>query len=143
MNTASIRSRLQEIERTHDVRVLYAGESGSRAWGLASPDNDYDIRFLYRRKHETYLSPRKYSDTLQFRLDADLHDIAGWDVQKALLLFGKSNGAFLEWLHSPFVYCEDEEVMSLWRALVPDIRRAKPLAGDYLGMARKTWLGSL
>ena len=80
MNTASIRSRLREIERTHDVRVLYAGESGSRAWGLASPDNDYDILFLYRKRHETYLSPRKYSDTLQFRLDADLHDIAGWDV---------------------------------------------------------------
>ena len=139
MNTSSIHSKLQEIERTHGVQIIFACESGSRAWGFASPDSDYDIRFLYLRKLEDYLGLSKQPDTLQFDLDADLHDIAGWDIQKALRLFGESNGALLEWLHSPIVYREDKDVMSLWRALVPDTLMAKPLAGHYLGMARKTW----
>ena len=80
MNTSSIHSKLQEIERTHGVQIIFACESGSRAWGFASPDSDYDIRFLYLRKLEDYLGLSKQPDTLQFDLDADLHDIAGWDM---------------------------------------------------------------
>lgn len=41
-----ILDRLSAVEAEHDVTVLYACESGSRAWGFASPDSDYDIRFL-------------------------------------------------------------------------------------------------
>lgn len=39
--------QLKEVEQRYGVRVLYACESGSRGWGFASPDSDYDVRFLY------------------------------------------------------------------------------------------------
>jgi len=42
-----ILEQLAWIEETHNVRVLYACESGSRAWGFASADSDYDVRFMY------------------------------------------------------------------------------------------------
>jgi hypothetical protein len=45
-----VRSRvlaeLDDIERRHDVKVLFACESGSRGWGFASPDSDYDVRLF-------------------------------------------------------------------------------------------------
>ena len=41
-----IREKLAEIEKKERVRVLYAVESGSRAWGVESPDSDYDVRFV-------------------------------------------------------------------------------------------------
>lgn len=43
----TIEHRLSDIETQHGVRILYACESGSRGWGFASPDSDYDVRFLY------------------------------------------------------------------------------------------------
>lgn len=141
--TEKIKARLESIERSKGVRILYACESGSRAWGFASEDSDYDIRFLYLRPTEDYLSVRERRDTMEFAIDDDLLDLAGWDVRKALGLFAKSNGALLEWLHSPQVYLTDSEPMNLWRSLVPDVLNPKALAGHYLGMARKTWIGSL
>ena len=45
-----IQEKLKEIEEKEQVAILYAVESGSRAWGIASPDSDYDVRFIYVRK---------------------------------------------------------------------------------------------
>ena len=50
-----IQEALRKIEKQEGVRILYAVESGSRAWGFASPDSDYDVRFIYQRKREDYL----------------------------------------------------------------------------------------
>lgn len=46
---------LGQIEVQHNVKILYACESGSRAWGFPSPDSDYDVRYLYLRPLESYL----------------------------------------------------------------------------------------
>ena len=43
-----INDKLNEIEEREEVRILHAVESGSRAWGFASPDSDYDVRFVYQ-----------------------------------------------------------------------------------------------
>ena len=48
-----ITCQLAEIEKKENVRILHAVESGSRAWGFASPDSDYDVRFIYVRKKRT------------------------------------------------------------------------------------------
>ena len=37
---AQIKNKLAEIEYTENVSVILAIESGSRAWGFASPDSD-------------------------------------------------------------------------------------------------------
>ena len=98
-----IEALLSEVERKHGVRILYACESGSRAWGFASPDSDFDIRFLYARKNSEYLHVFEGGDTIEIPIEDDL-DPGGWDVRKAAALLSKSNGALVEWLHSPIVY---------------------------------------
>jgi len=56
---ADIDDRLTAIEATHGVRILYACESGSRGWGFASPDSDYDVRFLYVHPLPWYLRVKR------------------------------------------------------------------------------------
>jgi predicted nucleotidyltransferase len=97
---------LENIERQHEVTILYACESGSRAWGFASTDSDYDVRFVYVQKESQYLSLQREKDTIEVMLDGNLLDLSGWDLKKTLLLFQKSNPPLLEWLRSPDVYIE-------------------------------------
>jgi len=40
-------NRLLRIENQENITILYACESGSRAWGFPSKDSDYDVRFIY------------------------------------------------------------------------------------------------
>lgn len=94
---------LHAVERGHGVRIIYAVESGSRAWGHPSPDSDYDVRFIYYRPLTTYLTVSRRRDVLELGLQGDL-DIAGWDIDKALRLLISGNPAILEWLVSPIVY---------------------------------------
>lgn len=73
-----IEEKLREIETQEQVNVLYAVESGSRAWGVESPDSDYDVRFIYVRPKKDYLSIREKRDVIEWQLDEVL-DINGWD----------------------------------------------------------------
>lgn len=107
---------LHSIEAEHGVKVLYACESGSRAWGFASPDSDYDVRFVYVRPLEDYLSLAPKRDVIEKMFPEWDVDIVGWDLRKALPLFAKSNPSFYEWLNSPIVYMEDGAFMDAVRA---------------------------
>lgn len=99
--------RLHEIEKKYDVKVLLAVESGSRAWGFASKDSDYDVRFVYIHRKNWYLSLVEGRDVIE-EMDPDgILDFAGWDLRKALLLMSKCNSMFVEWLRSPVVYYKD------------------------------------
>ncbi|WP_051786433.1 nucleotidyltransferase domain-containing protein [Endozoicomonas numazuensis] len=95
------------IEKEHNVRVLYACESGSRAWGFASPDSDYDVRFLYVRPADWYLTinVEHKRDVIEKPITDEL-DVSGWDLRKALKLMKKSNPSLVEWLNSDYVYKE-------------------------------------
>ena len=100
MNQAdAIRQKLREIEAANQVKILYAVESGSRAWGFASPDSDYDVRYVFIRPIKDYLRIDPLPDHIDGPLD-EVQDYSGWDVKKALGLLGKSNPSLLEWLHS-------------------------------------------
>ena len=103
-----INEKLNEIEEKEGVRVLHAIESGSRAWGFASPDSDYDVRFVYMRKQEDYLRLDEPKDTIDWQLDEVL-DINGWDIKKALKQFAKGNATLFEWSGSPIVYRTTDE----------------------------------
>ena len=98
-----ITAKLAEIEQHENVRIIYAVESGSRAWGFASPDSDYDVRFIYVHSKEFYLKLEKTRDVIEWQLDETL-DINGWDLQKTLRLLHKSNPTVFEWNQSPIVY---------------------------------------
>ena len=103
-----IPEKLQEIEEREQIRILHCVESGSRAWGFASPDSDYDVRFLYVRPAEHYLRLEKTRDVIEWQLDETL-DINGWDLQKVLRLLHGSNPTVFEWNRSPIVYKTTQE----------------------------------
>lgn len=81
---------LEKIEKQHCVRILHAVESGSRAWGFASPDSDYDVRFIYVRPAEDYIRIDEIRDVIEWKLDQVL-DINGWDLKKAMRQFARGN----------------------------------------------------
>lgn len=109
---ALIQEKLREIEQQEQVTILHCVESGSRAWGFASPDSDYDVRFIYVRPLKEYLRLEKTRDVIEWQLDESL-DINGWDLQKALRLLYKSNPTLFEWSNSPIVY----QTSSYWQDL--------------------------
>lgn len=100
---ALIKEKLHEIELRENCRILLAVESGSRAWGFASPDSDYDVRFIYARPKEYYLKLERVRDVIEVPISDEL-DINGWDVDKTLKLLHKSNPTVFEWFSSPIVY---------------------------------------
>ncbi|MCL2152835.1 MAG: nucleotidyltransferase domain-containing protein, partial [Oscillospiraceae bacterium] len=85
-----ITAKLAEIEKNENIRIIHAVESGSRAWGFASPDSDYDVRFIYIRPIEHYLRLDRTRDVIEYPLDGML-DINGWDLNKTLRLLHSSN----------------------------------------------------
>ena len=103
-----ILKKLREIETQENVTILFAVESGSRAWGFESKDSDYDVRFIYIRQLEDYLSLKPMSDIINYELN-EVFDINGWDLKKALRLLYKSNPTLYEWYNSPLVYKKTEE----------------------------------
>jgi predicted nucleotidyltransferase len=129
---------LAEVEREQEVRVLYACESGSRAWGFASLDSDYDVRFLYIHRQEWYLSVDDRRDVIERPLAADL-DVSGWELRKALRLLRKSNPPLLEWLNSPLVYCEDAAFVAELRELAAAYYSPQRCFAHYLHMALGQW----
>lgn len=128
-----ILNELRKIEEKENVKIIMAIESGSRAWGFASPDSDYDVRFIYVRKEEDYLKLEDIRDVIEWRCD-DLLDINGWDLKKALQLLHKSNPTVFEWCASPIVYMEREEFVWL-KEILPQYFSAKKGLFHYWHMA--------
>lgn len=130
-----ILQRLNEIETTEKVVIFYACESGSRAWGFPSADSDYDVRFLYLRPIDWYLSIAERRDVIERELENNL-DVNGWDFKKALHLLRKSNPPLLEWLGSPIVYQEKFTVAAQMRRLADVYYSPVGCMYHYLHMAR-------
>lgn len=73
-----IQEQLRRIEEAENIKILLAVESGSRAWGFASPDSDYDVRFIYIRRLEDYLRLDAIRDVIELPID-DVLDINGYN----------------------------------------------------------------
>ncbi|MBR0664117.1 nucleotidyltransferase domain-containing protein [Roseomonas hellenica] len=113
---AAIGAALDAIIREEQVAILFAVESGSRAWGFPSPDSDWDVRFVYARPTAWHITLTPGRDTLERSLPGDI-DLAGWDARKALNLLLNGNAALREWLRSPILYCADSAMLAEFRAL--------------------------
>ena len=112
----TVRRKLPDIEKEHKVRILYAVESGSRAWGFESSDSDYDIRFIYAHHKNWYLNVLPKKDVIEYPI-TDEYDYSGWDLRKTLFLLNKSNPVLFEWLKSPIVYYKDDFFYSVMEEL--------------------------
>jgi uncharacterized protein len=131
-----IQTALTRLEAAHGIRILYACESGSRAWGFASPDSDYDVRFIYCHPAAWYLTLDEGPDTLSFPVDDEL-DLAGWELRKALRLLRASNASGFEWLQSPIVYHEALGFRDRLAPLLPAAFNLKAGLHHYLGQLRR------
>ena len=113
-------------------------ESGSRAWGFASPNSDWDVRFIYLHTPDWYLQINDKKDCIEQMLPDDL-DLSGWELQKALRLFRKSNPPLLEWLRSPLVYQQDDRFIETMRLAALQYFNPKSCLYHYFNMARRNW----
>lgn len=132
-----IKNKLTEIEKEYNIKILLAVESGSRAWGFASPDSDYDVRFIYVRPKENYLKLETMRDVIELPINDEL-DINGWDLQKSLRLLYKSNPTLFEWLSSPIVYTETNFAEEI-RNISKDYFSKKKSIYHYLSMAESNY----
>jgi predicted nucleotidyltransferase len=126
---------LFEIERKKQVKILYACETGSRAWGFPSPDSDYDIRFIYMHEVDWYLSLSQKKDTIE-HMDGDL-DITGWDLKKSLSLLKKSNATLIERFQSPIQYYEVPGFSVEFRRLVESYYSPTAVFFHHYSLAKK------
>ena len=129
-----IQGELDAIERNHDVHILLAIESGSRAWRFPSQDSDYDVRFVYVHRMDTYLSIEPLREVIERPIDGAL-DISGWDLRKALRLLVHSNAVLFEWLASPERY-RTTEMAERIRSLARETCFLPALIYHYDRMAR-------
>lgn len=139
---ARIAHELDRIETAREVRILFAIESGSRAWGFHSPDSDFDVRFVYVHRLDWYLSVISHRDVIEAPI-VDGLDIGGWDVRKALGLACKFNPVLPEWLRSPVVYRWNADLVGPLERFVG--LRPGPVAArrHYQGLARRQFLGDI
>ena len=130
--------KIREIEEKEHVRILHAVESGSRAWGFASPDSDYDVRFIYARDKNYYLRLRNTRDYIDGELNEVL-DMNGWDIKKALQHFHKSNATLFDWSRSPVVYYTTDEWKNLYSRVADRYFSCKSALYHYYGTANKNY----
>lgn len=128
-----IQEKLREIEQSEECRILLAVESGSRAWGFASPDSDYDVRFIYVRPEKAYLRLDRTRDVIEVPINDEL-DINGWDIDKTLRLLHKSNPTVFEWFSSPIIY-QSSAFADQFRPIMQKYFSSKAGLWHYLHMA--------
>ena len=126
--------KLAEIEREHNVTILYAAESGSRAWGFASSDSDFDVRFIYKHPQSEYLKLNEKRDVIELPVN-ETWDVSGWDLDKALRLLHKSNPAIYEWISSPICYRRTGFTERI-KPLLAEFFSPSKMLYHYLSMAR-------
>lgn len=129
-----IQELLNDIEQETGIRIIYACESGSRAWGFPSPDSDYDVRFIYHHPRDWYLSLHEGPDSIN-RMPNKLLDGVGWDIRKFLRLGYRSNAALFEWLESPIVYRSDEPFVEELRTFIQPYFSPRKVIYHNLGIA--------
>ncbi|WP_175991371.1 DNA polymerase beta superfamily protein [Bacillus sp. Marseille-Q1617] len=129
-----ILSELMEIEERYGVKILYAVEAGSRAWGYESKRSDYDIRFLYVHPVRHYLSLNHEKDVIE--IHRNKAEFVGWDIKKALSLLHKSNPSIMEWLTEENIYLEYAAVKGI-RKLATNGFSPFTVMNHYYQMAKK------
>lgn len=127
---------LTQLEAERNIKILYAAESGNRAWGFPSPDSDYDVRIIYMHPMDWYLSLNTRKDSLDLGVDDDLLDITGWELKKVMNLAMKSNASPFEWIQSPIVYREEPGFREEFLKLIEPCFSPIASIHHYLSMAK-------
>lgn len=130
----AIQNMIYDLTKDDDIIVLMIVAIGSRAYGCAGPNSDYDIRFIYKRPEEAYLDViGKTTDQLIFPINNG-YDIVGWDISKVTKLAYKSNVTLLDWIMSPIIYYDCKGFRDKMMDLVNEHYQIQHLLGGYSGV---------
>ena len=132
----SIMDALGNLEKEHDIKILLACETGSRAWGFPSPDSDFDVRFIYVYRKDWYLSLQEKKDTLEYMSEDRLVDMSGWELRKTLRLLMKSNVSVLERMQSQIIYKVDKQFVNGLNNVAQDCFSPIAVMHHYLSMSK-------
>lgn len=127
---------IKETEKKHKVKILWAIESGSRAWGFSSEDSDYDIRCMHIGKLDDYLGLFQLPPQINFVKDN--LDLESWDIRKFAELSLKSNPQIAEWLRSQIIYI-DSPVRKKFKEYFDEGCSLEFLRQHYLRMAKQNY----
>lgn len=147
MIITDVNRELDRIQDEEGIRVLYAVENGSRAWGIASQNSDYDIRFIYARPWTDYVSVRPKQDSIERKVDTprpdpgriDNLDFVGFDIVKFARLLANSNPTCIEWLVSGIVY-RDNNTLGNFEKFARGKFDARKLYYHYASMCKSNYM---
>ena len=131
-----ILSAIKELEKKHKIKIVWAIESGSRAWGFASEDSDYDIRCMHIGKLDNYLGIDQ--PTQQVNLVKNNLDLESWDIKKFVALSLKSNPQIAEWLRSLIIY-KDSKIKKQFKKYFDEGCSLEFLRQHYIRMAKQNY----
>lgn len=137
-----VKSILEDLEKKHSIKIIFACDAGSRAWNLDSEESDFDIRFIFRLVDKNrYFSLKPYKEVIDGFSNDRLYDWQGWDVKKALRHLKDMNPSILEWVFSPIVYYSDPKFSFKEEAekLLETQGRIIPLCYHYMSMAKSNY----
>lgn len=134
-----IKTYLSDLEKLKGIKILFACETGSRAWGFPSPDSDFDVRIIYKHEKDWYLNLTEEKDTIEYFLENNEIDISGWDLRKSLRLLLKSNPPLLERIQSPIIYKVDKDFLNGINSLAKKTYSRIATIHHYLSMAKKAF----
>lgn len=112
-----ITKNLKEIEAKHNVKIIFAVDNGSNAYGSASPNSDIDLRFLYVETIESYLRLGREKDVIEVIDKENNIEYKGFSLDKFMKLLSKSNPSILEWLNSPINYLENSKYENITKEI--------------------------
>ncbi len=133
-----ILKKLKEMEEEHNVKIIFAVESGSRSWNFASKDSDYDVRCVHVSLAKKYLEIESPPEQISSLNEVPDLDIVSWDAKKFMRLFSTSNPSCSEWLNSEIIYIDSEYRQQLKEIFQKDFSRFK-LKKHYVSMARQNY----
>ena len=132
-----IQKKLDEIEKKHNIKIIYACEVGSKAWGSDSRNSDFDIRYIYVSNKSHYINePQK--DFIKNELN-DEFDIYGFDLSKILESLQKQHYNAYEWINSPIKY-RTSPISENLEELINQKSNPKNLFKNYLNLSDNNYM---
>lgn len=124
-----IKNELKEIESKYNVKIIFAVDNGSNAYGSASPNSDIDLRFLYVETIESYLRLGREKDVIEIIDEENNIEYKGFSLDKFMKLLSKSNPSILEWINSPINYLKESKYENI-------AKQIKELSIEYFSTKR-------
>ena len=125
---------LKTVEQNFKIKILFAVEVGSRTWELNSAESDYDVRFVFYRSLEDYISVSKFEEQIDLGFDKDFNQIqregayiemSGFDIFKYFKLLSSCNVTAIDWINSNIIYLGDNNKNELKTFIENNVNKPK------------------